>query len=71
MHNENALNLPANQCLPGTTIVIPYFWIGDAAFAHSKRMQQPFGGSNLTVPNEFVTIVSVVPEDLWNALLAS
>lgn len=41
--------IPEPKCLPGIdNSNVPYFFVGDEAFALHKHLLRPFGGSNLT-----------------------
>lgn len=40
--DTNRLNLPNDECLPGTTVKVPYVIVGDDAFPLSKRLMKPF-----------------------------
>ena len=42
--NAETLHIPDNEQLPGTThpdYKVPYYFVGDAAFALEKRMMKP------------------------------
>lgn len=42
--------LPDDKCLPGTERPeVPYFFVGDEAFALHKHLLRPYGGSNIAV----------------------
>lgn len=44
------IQLPEEECLPGATNPkVPYFLVGDEAFALHKHLLRPYGGHNLTV----------------------
>ncbi|XP_055840162.1 uncharacterized protein LOC129907800 [Episyrphus balteatus] len=43
------IGIPEAKCLHGTTSpAVPYFLVGDEAFALDKHLLRPFGGHNLT-----------------------
>lgn len=42
---ENRIELPAPENLPGGDKLIPYFFIGDEAFPLHKNLLTPYGGS--------------------------
>lgn len=47
---ENIEELPEEKCLPGAESPnVPYFFVGDEAFALHKHFLRPYGGSNLTI----------------------
>lgn len=47
---NSELELPKENCLTGTTSPnMPYFFVGDEAFAIHKHLLRPYGGSNLTM----------------------
>ncbi|KDR11616.1 hypothetical protein L798_13942 [Zootermopsis nevadensis] len=47
---RNMLELPNEKCLPGTECPdVPYFFLGDEAFALHKHLLRPYGGSHLTL----------------------
>jgi len=49
--------LPEPKCLPGTDRPnVPYFFVGDEAFALHKHLLGPFGGSNLPIEKKYSTI---------------
>jgi hypothetical protein len=50
---DNPLNLPAPSELPGTSVLSPYFFVGDAAFPLKKFMMKPFPGNTLRWSNGF------------------
>lgn len=45
---ENLLNLPAPSHIPGISEHIPYFFVGDEAFALGLHLMKPFPSSNLS-----------------------
>lgn len=46
---RNVQELPEEKRLPGTEgPTVPYFFVGDEAFALHKHLLRPYGGSNLT-----------------------
>nr|CAI5858488.1 unnamed protein product [Callosobruchus analis] len=47
MENNN-MNIPMDKCLPGTNIVMPYFFVGDEAFPLKKYIMRPFPGQQLS-----------------------
>lgn len=42
--NSNFLDLPDDECLPGTNLKVPYIFVADAAFTLTTRMLKPYGG---------------------------
>lgn len=49
LKQDKKLNLPVKKLLPGTTEVLPYVQIGDAAFGLKDIMLTPFPGLSLSV----------------------
>lgn len=46
--NENVLNIPAPCELPDRNVEIPYFLVGDDAFALGKHLMKPYAQRNLS-----------------------
>lgn len=46
---ENTMNIPASQRLPGTNDVLPHVLAGDEAYGLSPNLLRPYGGRNLTI----------------------
>nr|XP_053618113.1 uncharacterized protein LOC128679722 [Plodia interpunctella] len=46
MLNNNSLNLPDNKPLPGRNIPVPYFFLGDDAFALQTHIIKPYDGNH-------------------------
>ena len=47
MLEEDSLNLPAPEPLPGRSVPTPYVFIGDDAFALQPNLMKPFPRKNL------------------------
>nr|CAH7738425.1 unnamed protein product [Callosobruchus chinensis] len=45
---NNTMNIPPEQVLPGTNIMISYFFVGDEAFPLKAYIMRPYPGQNLT-----------------------
>lgn len=45
---NKSLNLPMFENLPGTNIVVPYYFLGDNAFPLSRNMMKPFPRENIS-----------------------
>ncbi|VEN48424.1 unnamed protein product [Callosobruchus maculatus] len=45
---NNDINIPRDKCLPGTNIVMPYFFVGDEAFPLKKYIMRPYPGKHLS-----------------------
>lgn len=46
--NEQSLQLPLPNALPGTSDVAPYVFVGDEAFSLRPDLLRPYPGSNLS-----------------------
>nr|CAH7748459.1 unnamed protein product [Callosobruchus chinensis] len=44
---NNTMNIPPEQVLPGTNIMIPYFFVGDKAFPLKTYIMRPYPGKSL------------------------
>lgn len=42
------LHLPPDTALPRSDIVMPHFFVGDAAFPHMHQLMKPLGGNDLS-----------------------
>ncbi|VEN34117.1 unnamed protein product [Callosobruchus maculatus] len=45
---NNDINIPRDKCLPGTNIVMPYFFVGGEAFPLKKYIMRPYPGQHLS-----------------------
>nr|CAH7749890.1 unnamed protein product [Callosobruchus chinensis] len=69
---NNTMNIPTEQVLPGTNIMIPYFFVGDEAFPLKTYIMRPSPGQNLisrarqVIENTFGIMVA-----RWRILKAS
>nr|CAH7734486.1 unnamed protein product [Callosobruchus chinensis] len=45
---NNTMNIPPEQVLPGTNLMIPYFFVGDECFLLKTYIMRPYPGQNLS-----------------------
>ncbi|XP_061396835.1 uncharacterized protein LOC133332450 [Musca vetustissima] len=65
---DNTLDIPANEILPGSTKMFPYYFVGDHTFPLKENLMRPYPGNNLTQDKEiFNAMLSNVQGLLENA----
>ena len=70
MLEEDTLNLPAPEPLPGRSVPTPYLFIGDHAFALQPNLMKPFQRKIRICLLEFATAVSRVQDEFHKTFLA-
>ena len=69
MLEEDTLNLPAPEPLPGRSVPTPYLFIGDHAFALQPNLMKPFQ-RKIWICSEFATAVSRMQDEFHKTSLA-